>query len=179
MIYNYLFASRTVNIVLVDATLRQAGSSIKRPTGILMTCHLIYAEAKPVLYANTEFCIDVSSRVIRRVERGLRYSPLTIPVDSIYFMTLSVEVTTDAELLGQTSYLEKVSAAVKGATNAKRLHMIFFSLSGLKKKQNHIDHVMWELKSISPAGSVTAFVMPTLRSFDSSSYFYMLTMHEG
>jgi len=211
MIYKQMFPCETVDVYAIKGSLHKgedkhyiAGEHV----AILTACRMIYTEAKPVLYHNTEFCIHIRDHYwlhlwtkegyqdMFEVEDYLQepdsnewneWTPWVqdpcsvVPLDNVRNLRLAAECST-----GGTAYIYtwtgQIKHTLRAARNIQKLH-IDIKPPCEENLNQHTTDFMFELfgNYIKCRGAVTAEMDLVLGShdFDSGSYYEMLENFKG
>jgi hypothetical protein len=200
MIYEQMFLPDQVTVYAIDGSLHKSADAHYAAgdyTGILATCRILYAEAQPILYANTEFNIRVRDRLSMalwpeadaREICGVLYessadwldSPRSIvPVNQARVLTLTVETSTGARARSGT-WTQDFIDTLHGISDLQKLHIALTASASMRLRQRATDIVLGTIaQTIKCKGTVTAEMDPSLGSnFDSASYYRMLAVFGG
>lgn len=147
LIYEELFPPRCVNMIRNELAL---------DTAILSTCRTIHKEAKPVLYENTEFHIELSADG-RYFGPAKRMRPL-FKLARKLSLTIELRSSQERKLRKMTSELTRLDEA----PHLKRLHIKFKTYNSSEAIQWQFDLIIGVLGLVALPAGVTVMLDPSL-----------------
>ena len=206
MIYQQMFPPERVDIYAIKGSLHKtedASFDAGDYLAILTACRALYAEAKPVLYNNSEFCIHIRDHYwLHMWEPDDIYDMFNVgsylhepepadwiecnpwlqdpcsivPVTNIRVLTLVVECSTSMTAYNYT-WTGQMKRSFLEASSVQKLHIEFKTTQGYTPSQHATDLMFGDLgRCIRCRGTVTAEMDLALGStnFNTRSYYRML-----
>jgi len=211
LIYKQMFSRDKLDVYAIKGSLHKTehvDHVASDHLAILTTCRTIYAEAKPVLYNNTEFCIHIRDHYwlhfwdnehyedVFEVEDYLeephsslwaQWNPWLqdprsiVPLDNVRILTVAAECSTSDSACNYT-WTGQLKHTLRAASNIRKLH-IELKVPYEESPDQQTTNFMLELFEyhIKCRGTVTAEMELALGSvkFDSASYYRMLDHFKG
>jgi hypothetical protein len=199
-IFDQMFLPDTIIAYAINGSLHKAADGHHVAggyIGLLATCRTIYTEAKPFLYANTEFNIHVRDRLSNylwpkadaRKICGVLYgrsanwldNPRSIvPVNQARVLTLTMETSTGVRARSKT-WTQDLINTLNGISDLQKLHIALRASNPMPLSQRATDLVLSTVaQTIKCNDTVTAEMDPSLGSnFDSAGYYRMHAVFGG
>jgi hypothetical protein len=205
-----MFPTDKMHIYAVRGSLHKAED--KHPVAgdyvaILATCRTIYTEAKPVLYAHTEFCIhfwdyywlhywtpadyvenfeveddmEPDSNDWTEYNPWLENSRSIVPINNVRFLSLNIVATTNAQARKWT-WTGQLKHTLREARHIEKLHIALDCPSDLEFDQDETNETMRIVGRTMKCGGIVTGNMSLLlgsAGFASASYYQMLAGLKG